>query len=1074
MEEKFDADLTNIINLETRIFVLNLKSIIEGIFKENINIDYDEHEKYVKKFTKNIKSFILENLIKNYYFLNKNLKRKYCNCYFEDDNILNLKKQKHEKYLDPNEIPKDIWELIFNEINKDKKSSYKNFKNIRLVCKTFRIISINFWDQKIFSNDLSYYNEMITKTRLPVKNLEIIKSKSLEYFLKVPLSISKLETDFVFTDYNFIPNFIETLIIKNPINCYVNFCKIPYMIKNIILPEFDQYTFSEYIYPYINNYVINKFNITIKKNNYEEYLLIYLLELGEFLKVKELILLGMESNIKNKHNGQSLFYYCVKNNDINLFNLLIQNKNINFIEKGLYKKTPFCIAIENKNEFMYRELLKYGTDINSQNQWGQTPLINACINDDLKAIKFLLDIGADVNKKDYSLKNCFTYSISRNIEIIKLLIKKMDINEKNNRGENFLFLAIKIQKIHIVNLLLDSNININEKDYNGMTPLMLASFGGYYNMVELLINKGADITLYDNKGYGIINYACKSFNNDIVQLLINKGINIKKRNNKGICPFKYACLIKNKGCINIFLDKEDYNENLVLLSYELNSVELTEIIIERKIDITEKDKLGNTLIHNNCEYGNLDLIKLLLKNSNNVDINQKNNEGDTFLHISCLNEDLELFKLLLENGSNINERNNKDKNVLHYSCKLGSTDIIHFILSEKLLSINDLSKNKNSSLDIAYIYKKKKVFETFLYYKISIEELLSCFKNYSDHFDDISDFILEKIKENFEEIDSDNEIFLYACKTQNINLFNFLLKKKNIDINYKNLKFKNALYYACKNGNLNIVKILLKLEVSINQLYKSYLSVFIISCLSGNLMLVKFLIEEKNILINQNYKGNPTALHYVCKEGYDKIIKYLIKNGANINSRTIIDGMTPFLTSCKFNQPHSINILLSNGVNIYEKDNNEIDALNYACIGNSIPIVKILLSLNFDINKKNKTIYNPLLCACIFGSIDLIMFLILNGAQVNLIVDIEEKSFYKDWKNLSETLSEFIYKYKNKKIINFGISLLNIAVILQKIDIVELLINNNADKNQKFFGLFDSLEIAKLLENKQLINLLQK
>lgn len=73
-----------------------------------------------------------------------------------------------------------------------------------------------------------------------------------------------------------------------------------------------------------------------------------------------------------------------------------------------------------------------------------------------------------------------------------------------------------------------------------------------------------------------------------------------------------------------------------------------------KVDINEKNKFGDTLLHIACWRGDIEVVKFLLAQYD-IDINTKNKENITPLHIACDTNNLKLAKVLLKNKKiNIN------------------------------------------------------------------------------------------------------------------------------------------------------------------------------------------------------------------------------------------------------------------------------------------------------------------------------------------------------------------------------------------------------------------------------------
>ena len=148
---------------------------------------------------------------------------------------------------------------------------------------------------------------------------------------------------------------------------------------------------------------------------------------------------------------------AVANNNIELAKTAIaQGANVNYSKPS--SDTPLTLAVKKRNAIMITYLLNSGADPNKKMDtisYLDTPLIRAVINDDLKSAQLLVQGGADIN---------------------------MPREMKDNRP----------LKSHLFS--------------DGATPLILAIEKEFFDspslpMVQFLIAKGADVNLSNAYGY---------------------------------------------------------------------------------------------------------------------------------------------------------------------------------------------------------------------------------------------------------------------------------------------------------------------------------------------------------------------------------------------------------------------------------------------------------------------------------------------------------------------------------------------------------------------------------------------
>ena len=180
-------------------------------------------------------------------------------------------------------------------------------------------------------------------------------------------------------------------------------------------------------------------------------------------------------------------------------------------------------------------------------------------------VLFLIEKDADVNLKDNNGLTALHHSINDNqIHVVKLLMTKSDITEKDKYGHTLLTLAISnhcfeiahelatviitdrlkkgINNADIIDYLVANenfNVNFKKKD-NGETLLHYASSIGDLDFVKYLVNKkGANVNMHNNNLQTALHKAATVGNVRIVSFLVEKGAKVTN-DNYGRTPLFYA------------------------------------------------------------------------------------------------------------------------------------------------------------------------------------------------------------------------------------------------------------------------------------------------------------------------------------------------------------------------------------------------------------------------------------------------------------------------------------------------------------------------------------------------------
>lgn len=233
-----------------------------------------------------------------------------------------------------------------------------------------------------------------------------------------------------------------------------------------------------------------------------------------------------------------------------------------------------------------------------------------------------------------------------------------------------------------------------------------------------------------------------------------------------------------------------------------------------------------------------EILEKLLESGANI--NETDEEGRTLLMIAALYNKKDIFNLLINKNSSIDLQDNEGKNALHHAVKpyYNTTKTIEALHTEKIKNQEIIQKLVDLGLPI-------------------------------------------NTKDN-----AGQTPLILACKHENKQAVNILIKNDEIEIDLQDNNGKTALMYATLFQNLDIIKTLLSYNANINLPDKENDTPLMYAVMLKNLSIIELLLKEK---ANPNVKNNKGQfpITYAAKEHhndidvYTKIIKVLLDYNAD-------------------------------------------------------------------------------------------------------------------------------------------------------------------------------------------------
>jgi len=185
----------------------------------------------------------------------------------------------------------------------------------------------------------------------------------------------------------------------------------------------------------------------------------------------------------------------------------------------------------------------------------------------------------------------------------------------------------------------------------------------------------------------IIFRSIKYFDNEsIIDLLLCYKNKIQKSDselNQQLGRYEFPFVINH-------IEFDNYGGAIYLFNVcEFGNLEMVKYLIKHVADITIKDKNKRTTLFYACKSGKEFLVKYLVKLGANI--NEEDEGGNTPLFNACLSGNENLVRYLVDEGADINKQNNDGETPLFNACGNGNVNLI------KILIDLEVDKNKQDN-----------------------------------------------------------------------------------------------------------------------------------------------------------------------------------------------------------------------------------------------------------------------------------------------------------------------------------------------------------------------------------------
>lgn len=644
-----------------------------------------------------------------------------------------------------------------------------------------------------------------------------------------------------------------------------------------------------------------------------------------------LLAAGADVNQQDRH-GKKALDYAASRGQVGTVEYLSINHKIpddnNYVN---YAKLMNVAYMDNQNDY-FKDSKKIAY-INRVGGDGTTPLNNAAMSGNLKAVKKLTDLGADINLRANhrfnpdavgEWKKHPEYKIFGNEN--SLISPVTDLYGDESPAENGytpIELAAMLNKPEVIGYLLEKGAKINGQA-GRLAPLILAIQTHSVDAVKLLIRKGADTAVRDNQGVSAKLLALGGENQEIKRALESKdstavtkdeinNLLFKSVSSMGYWDTENDSMLKE--ALRLGADPNARNaEGKTVLEIAVVGVlpDAVSTLLEHKADPNVKDRQGDTLLmkvgifQNPTEADKLEVTKRLVEKG--ADVNATNAYGDNVL--STLINLPTIVEYLVEHGAKIDLQDEQGRTALYRATEANEIEVVKVLLKlganpndertiwatmhygsddvrKVMLSAPKFDKKSPMWVQMAATEGRNE----------TLKQLIALGADLNTPGEGNQTALLMAIDKD--KTDSAKMLIAAGAKTDTVS-----------QSGYGSLNGETALCLASRKGNFEVVKPLIAAKADVNATCGSLVAATRV----GHLGIVEALVAAGADL-QDRYTGNWEALFVAAENDRLDIAKELIKGGVRIDVRDNMNS-TPLMIAASKGSLNVIRLLVSKGANL--------------------------------------------------------------------------------------------------------------------------------------------------------------
>ena len=393
---------------------------------------------------------------------------------------------------------------------------------------------------------------------------------------------------------------------------------------------------------------------------------------------------------------QALFAEALKhissNDDVSLAKILRKIDASAVDSQGL---TLLIHAVRSQKYDLVNIILNAGANIDQLDSQGQSALFHAVKAKDAEMTRFLLSKNADVNARNGDADSCVGIAAEAGYEdIIELLVNHAQSLNEPPHKQKAVFRAIANKHDNCAKLLLRKG-DIDIKDQDGNTPLTAAINAENSILARYLLAQGASPNARNQAGETPVFLAMQRGNRELISLFPPSAINLDDANAAGVtipmlCAQAGDIQRLQQSLTDNNRPRRDHNGRNVLFyaaTASQSSVDMLDYLLKQHIELANPTFTASPL-YGALAHGNHESAMLLLDAG--CPFAGQDDAGNNLLMLAAGAGNLYLAQTLLEKGINLLAMNKEQQTALSIAFNHGHQAVADFLRATGEKQILDL------------------------------------------------------------------------------------------------------------------------------------------------------------------------------------------------------------------------------------------------------------------------------------------------------------------------------------------------------------------------------------------------